>query len=250
MAKIGPILTSRVTYARVSRMKSRRRPTHERLLAGSAVPVQPTASRRPAQERKTKRKVKPIATRAQQRDVETERARGQHRQPTLDAATAKDVAKLLMSGVPFDSVLALCDNAYHAYLHASEDVDWTIRKMRSWALAWQRDPQLLAATSELNGAEWQDIDSERRLQIALDKHMAELAYFLYSHSYDGLMGRDVDKADHARDAIMEFLAAKGGDPDAPWMKHLKDLVDKIGSDSVVPMLTVPTVPAANGKQES
>lgn len=155
-----------------------------------------------------------------------------------------------MSGVPFMSALAMCDPTYYAYCSGLLDEDARDAKLRTWALAWQRDPALLAATTAMNGDDWQSLDAERRLQIAIDKHMAELAYFLYSRSYASLVGKDVDKADNARGAIIDFLKSKGGDPDAPWMKHLKDLVDKVGFEHAVPMLVAPTVPTAAGKQES
>lgn len=146
-----------------------------------------------------------------------------------------------MAGVPFTSVLAMCDNAYFAYLAGLLDEDTRDAKIAAWARVWQRDPLLLQAMTDHNGAEWQDLDAERRLQLAIDKHMAELAYFLYSHNYASLVGKDVDKADNARGAIMDYLTAKGGDPDAPWMKHLKDLVEKVGAEHVMPMLTAPVV---------
>lgn len=225
------------------------RPNVTSLRDAAAVPVQPTPSARSLQERKRKGTPKLIATAAQQRSREYDAKRGQLRLPALDPVTAGDVAKLLMAGVPFDSVLALCDPEYYAYVHG-HDPDRAESMMSKWALAWQRDPLLLSANTELVGAEWQDLDGERRLQIAIDKHMAELAYLLYSRSYATLQGRDVDKADNARTAILEYLAAKGGDPSAPWVKYLRELTEKVDSDAVATMLTVPTVETRSGKQES
>lgn len=137
-------------------------------------------------------------------------------QPPLTPKLAAAFAKLTMVGVPQVNALRYCAPEYFAV--AGEE------GIFEWLKAWLNDPRLLHAMSALNGAEWHDLSADARLTIAFDKHMAELAYFLYSHTYERLDGIDLKKADNARDALQAYLDKGTGDPDSPFNRFVEEFM--------------------------
>jgi hypothetical protein len=126
--------------------------------------------------------------------------------------------KLLHAGLPQLKAMAYLVPEY----------DRTVSKtMRAgWRRRWMNDPLLLDAAKRLNGGEWVSLDPERRLEIALDKHYAELAYFLYTHDYADLEEVDLKKADVAREALAAKLnAADAEGEDAPFTRFMRDLME-------------------------
>jgi hypothetical protein len=141
-------------------------------------------------------------------------------EPTLTADTARELAKLLAAGLPQLKAMAYVAPAY--FLSARK---WQLPK---WRARWMNSPLLLDAVRTLNGASWTDLDPKRRLEISLDKHYAELAYYLYHHDFARLTGEDLDKAKIARGALVEKLSeGKAGD-DAPFAVFMRELMaDKV-----------------------
>lgn len=79
------------------------------------------------------------------------------------------------------------------------------------AKEWPGQREVLEALRLLTGGvPWQQLSPEERLKIALDKHYAEMAYFLWSHNYADLTGGEKGKADDCRRALEAKLAGTAG----------------------------------------
>jgi hypothetical protein len=61
---------------------------------------------------------------------------------------------------------------------------------------------------------WQEMSLQERIQYAIDKHYAEMAYFLYSRNYADLQGAEKAKADTCRMTLEAKLAGMAGKLDA------------------------------------
>lgn len=154
--------------------------------------------------------------------------------PAITASLASEYAKLLMSGVP--PLLALRYLAPQAYAAANETT------LEQWLREWAGSPLVFAAVNALNSGEWHHLTPERRLQLAMDKHLAELAHFLYVHPYEDLMGIDLTKANTAADRLSKHLDGGDGDGHAPWQEFVRDMLkemDKPGAAAVP--LVVPSL---------
>lgn len=139
-------------------------------------------------------------------------------EPRLTPDLAYELVKLLHAGLPQLQAMAYLVPEY------DRGVSKTLRI--GWRRRWMNDPLLLDAAKRLNGGEWVSLDAERRLEIALDKHYAELAYFLYTHDYADLEEVDLKKADVAREALAAKLnAAESEGDDAPWTRFVRDLME-------------------------
>ena len=75
---------------------------------------------------------------------------------------------------------------------------------------WTHSKGVQTATLALQGKAWQDMTLEEKITLSVDKHYAELAYFLYSHNYAQLVGADRQKADICRQALEAKLAGTSG----------------------------------------
>lgn len=173
-----------------------------------------------------------------------------HGQPTIPAGeprltpeTAHEFVKLLHAGLP----------QLRAMAYLAPEYDRTISKTtrRMWQRRWMNDPILLEATTRLNGGQWVALDPDKRLEIALDKHYAELAYFLYTHDYAQLEEVELKKADVAREALSAKLTASQTEgEDAPWTRFMRDLLDGKVSAVQPPQLQPEVVPVPGVKKES
>lgn len=155
------------------------------------------------------------------------------REPKLTPEYAREFVKLLHAGIPASQTLSYFAPEHFASLRPS--------KRREWLTRWQNSPLMAEAATAFTKGAWQDLDKDSRLQVAIDKHMAELAYFLYTTNYQRADGTDLKKLTDARTAIMAFMAEGDGDADTPMMRALKELLDgKIG-DGKPPQLgeTIP-----------
>lgn len=155
------------------------------------------------------------------------------RRPELTDALALELVKLLHSGIP--PVLAI---AYFAPDHY-DGINEQARK--EWAQDWLRSPRVAAAVAAFNKGSWHELSKDDRLQLALDKHLAELAYFLMNTPYADAQGTELKKLGEARDAITAVLKQAEGDVETPWMRAMRELLteklDQIGPPqlpSVVP----------------
>lgn len=137
-------------------------------------------------------------------------------QPDLTPARAHDLVKLLAAGVPPHDALRYLDPEYFAVADP--------KQRHAWLLAWSGDPMTLRAQSSLNGADWPDLEAGQRLTIAFDKHLAELAYFLFSHDYSKIEGTDLRKADAAREALMSYLKEGADAESSPFKRFLEEFM--------------------------
>lgn len=102
---------------------------------------------------------------------------------------------------------------------------WSAGQRRDTILLWQRSKEVRDAQAAVHGATWIAMPAERRVQVALDKHHAQLAHFLFTHPYDTLTDLELKKADTAREALTAVIAAKTGDAETPLVRMLRDLVE-------------------------
>lgn len=98
-------------------------------------------------------------------------------------------------------------------------------KLDAVVTAWARSRLVLAAATKLNHGAWHHLDPEARLAVALDKHYAELAYFLYTHDWATLDGTDLRRATDAREAIAKKLEGRTDADDSPMMAFMRALQD-------------------------
>lgn len=142
--------------------------------------------------------------------------------PALTDQTALELVKLIHSGIP--GVLCL------SYIAPQFYDTQTDKQRATWLADWQRHPLMAKAAAHFNKAEWQDLDGDARLHIALDKHLAELAYYLYTSDFALLEGLAYKKLADAREALMTHLDASESGDETPFMKAMRDLLaDKIGA---------------------
>ena len=164
------------------------------------------------------------------------------RQPELTWDIARQLVRLLSAGIPPMECLA--------YFAADHWIAIDKEGRAKWLTEWTTHDLVIRALSAFNGAPWEDLDKDARLQLALDKQMAELAYFCYTRDYATADGIDLKKLDTARHDLMEYLSAKGaGDQDSPWMQALRDIVEgKANASNQPPQLT--SLPALEPKDRN
>lgn len=139
--------------------------------------------------------------------------------PSLTADTAYEFVKLLHSGLDAPHALAYLAPAYIASLAGKR------AEFNTLVVQWARSPLVLDATTKLNGGAWHKLEPDDRLRIALDKHYAELAYFLYTHDFAIVDGQDLKKATDAREALAKKLEGNDG-PGTPTDAFIKILMEQ------------------------
>ena len=115
-----------------------------------------------------------------------------------DKDSAHQFALMLHSGMP----------ARDAITYFTDETD--SQALLALLKEWTHSPSVARATLALQGKSWQDMTLDEKIQITIDKHYAELAYFLYSHNYAELMGAERSKADTCRQALEAKLAGMSG----------------------------------------
>ena len=148
--------------------------------------------------------------------------------PDFTPAVARTFALLLAAGVPKAKIpyylLPDCDEALR---HRTFD-------------AWCASPRLLDAVNALNGGEWHLLDKDRRLQLAEDKVLAEMAYYLVEHRFDDATeAKTVARMRECREAIRQKLAGASGDTgDAldTFMRTLAKMVEGASGFGKAPQL--------------
>lgn len=124
---------------------------------------------------------------------------------------AHQFAKLLLAGVPQPD--ALC------YVLGSVEpgiIELALPR-------WMRSPRVVDALATLNGGRWPSLDADARMDIALDKHYAELAHYLYTHDYDTAEGKTLSKLDKAREAL-ESQRTGRIQANSPFMRFLNAIL--------------------------
>jgi len=81
--------------------------------------------------------------------------------------------------------------------------------------AWMRDRAVRREVIKIQGGKaWQDLSLDEKISLSINKHYAEMAYFLYSRNYCELQGAEKAKADTCRSALEAKLAGQAGKMDA------------------------------------
>ena len=124
---------------------------------------------------------------------------------------AFEFAKLLRAGVPQPDALCYVLGAVEPGL-----IELALPR-------WLRSRLVVDALATLNGGRWPALESDARLDIALDKHYAELAHYLYTHDYDGADAKQMRKLDTARESL-ERLRVGRMQENSPFVKFLRQLL--------------------------
>lgn len=171
-----------------------------------------------------------------QLQAQAERRRNQLSKPPLTAALASQFARLLASGAPADVALSYLAPGYYQRCSAHARADW-LREVAGSTL-------VVDAQTALNGADWPSLSAERRLQIALDKHLAERAFFLYTHSYEDAEANELRKLEASAAILLDYLSDDDADDDTPYKRFVRDFMARYeaegGVEVGVPLASVPS----------
>lgn len=135
--------------------------------------------------------------------------------PTPTKEEAYQLAVMLSSGMP-------ASDAFSYFLDDETRAD--VFAVQKYQDNWLKSTALGKAVVELQGSPWQDMTLEQRVKYAVDKHYAEMAYYLYSHNYAELTGADKTKADTCRAVLEAKLAGLAGKVD-PLSKLYQEMID-------------------------
>lgn len=144
--------------------------------------------------------------------------------PTKEEAL--QFALMLKAGMPASS----------AIWYFFDDPDEDPTRVQFELERWVRSKTVRAAINIVQGKSWEKMTLAEQIQFAIDKHYAELAYFLYSHNYSELSGQDKSKADTCRAALEAKLAGMAGKMDAlsRFFEDVRLGVVKLGGLPMVP----------------
>src|SRR3990167_10639471 len=78
------------------------------------------------------------------------------------------------------------------------------------AARWMRFKTVQKELNSLQGKSFEDMTPNERIRCAIDKHYAQLAYFLYTRSYVVADGAVKNKMDTARETLEKKLAGTSG----------------------------------------
>lgn len=150
-------------------------------------------------------------------------------------AQAAKFVKLLNAGVP-----AL--DAIRYVLPQIADADCDAR-----LALWSTSTALADANAQTTGGAWEDLDPDVRIALALDKHHAELAYFLYTHRFDSSTDPSTArKMEEARTALAAQQKGNAPADDSPWSRFVSEQIDseRTHADLGPPTLTaLPELPS-------
>jgi hypothetical protein len=133
-----------------------------------------------------------------------------------------------------------------AIIYFLGDGDWTPGAINAVLDRWLGSQAVKRAWKVVMGGAWQDLDLDRRIGFALDKHYSELAYFLYTHNYSSVGGSDLTKANTARGVLETKVAGMAGKGDAltQFMAELQSGKLKLGQ----PLKVLPAPSSGSGPE--
>src|SRR3990167_2631937 len=94
--------------------------------------------------------------------------------PTMTGPMAALFAKMLNVGCPLERAVHYC----------VPGIDKDLAKLT--AQQWASDALVHAALTELNGGPWMDLPAETRYKLALDKHTAEVAFYIWAGNFNDI----------------------------------------------------------------
>lgn len=152
--------------------------------------------------------------------------------PPMTAKLASVYAQMLHAGCP-----PLLATEYVAPQLSKEELKATTR-------LWMGDTLVKAAVEQLIGGAFITLPAEKRYELALQKHLSELAFFLHSNNFNDAAGKDgLEMFKQAREVLKAEL--KGGtdesDPMQAFARFALDMVklqvaEKTAASSVAPAL--------------
>lgn len=119
--------------------------------------------------------------------------------PTMTSDLALVFAKLLSVGCPPIRATLYCA----PQLNETDAGRDTAKKV---ARQWAADVQVLEAITSINGGKWHELPAEKRYQLALEKHNAEWAFFLWTTNVNDVEHREgLEKLKQGRDVLKSLL---------------------------------------------
>lgn len=151
-------------------------------------------------------------------------------QPT--ATTAAEYVRIRAAGLP-------CEEAVAFFLPPGT------RKLSAAALKalggeWEISAPVAAAWDAFHGGKWQELSADTRLGIAIDHHLAQLAYYLYTSDFTDPLA-NTKKIGEARDAILAKLESDKGGDDSRFNAFMRALIDGKSKGASTPSLDGPPV---------
>ena len=147
---------------------------------------------------------------------ERDQADLQATRPRVTRERAAEFVKMLSAGLPAMDALLLIVPAYCEKL--------TPETLKGILAEWMADALVLEAANEWNHGAWQEIDDERREEIALAHAYNQMAHFLYTHTYHECGGNDLKKWADAREALQARVDAKSGAGEGAYEKFLAQIL--------------------------
>lgn len=108
---------------------------------------------------------------------------------------------------------------------------------------WVSDPLVTIAVEELQGGAFISLPPERRYELALQKHLSELAFFLHANNYNDAVNKDVlEMFKQAREVLKAEL--KGGTDESDPMQAFARFALEMAKAHVLDKAAAsPTAPA-------
>jgi len=100
---------------------------------------------------------------------------------------------------------------------------------------WNRSKLVREEVTKLLGKGWEEMSLDERVGVAIDKHYAEMAYFLFSHNFGELGGADWSKSMEARKVLEAKMAGTSGtNPMEDFWRDIKSGKIQLGRAIPVP----------------
>jgi hypothetical protein len=144
----------------------------------------------------TKRKAQPKMTEAAAREL------GPNGMPVMTEDLALVFATLLHVGCPpIRAVLVIKPET------TKEIAEVTARQ-------WLNDALVLSAMEDRIGGKWMELPMDKRMELARTKHIAEMAFYLWSGNFNDAMSKEeIAKMKEAREVVSKELGVESGDDD-------------------------------------
>lgn len=135
--------------------------------------------------------------------------------PAFTEEVAYNMARLLCAGCPPEqAALYLCPDCDDATVKAT-------------AREWMASRELLIAVEELEGGAWLDLPAEKRYQLAYDKQVSEMAFYLRTHNFVDVTDKvELEKMKMARETLRAEIKGVGAaeDPNTAFARFAMELL--------------------------
>lgn len=146
--------------------------------------------------------------------------------PAITEAGAALFTQLTAAGLSPSDALAYLAPAYHASLRT--------QKLDAWVTTWCNAPVVVRAITAWNHGPWHELAPDRRVTLAIEHHIAQVAYVLYTSDYTNPQA-DMAKIRDARGTLLEWLKSAGKVEDA-MTQAIRDILEGKTSASGPPQL--------------